>query len=127
MSKKSKSGGGIRMSKNVNVGVKAGPPRTNKISEAAVDQLGQATSFRRPDLIKGTMPQVPLGNALATNVGAGGPGTGRTTLHCGTQGTHGGTAKGEGGIQGKADSGNRAILGPPSNTGAVRRGQQSNE
>src|SRR6516162_4880835 len=32
---------------------------------------------------------VKFGNELALNVGKGGPGTGRTTMHCGSQGTHG--------------------------------------
>jgi hypothetical protein len=32
---------------------------------------------------------VPLGNAVATNVGRGGPGTGRTIYHTGDQGQHG--------------------------------------
>ena len=42
----------------------------------------------------GTMPAggpggVKLGNEVALNVGGGGPGTGRTVQHCGTQATHG--------------------------------------
>src|SRR6516165_3833591 len=37
---------------------------------------------------------VKFGNELATNVGKGGPGTGRTTMHCGSQGTHGATNPG---------------------------------
>jgi hypothetical protein len=32
------------------------------------------------------------GNEVAKNVGAGGPGTGRNVMSCGSQGTHGGVA-----------------------------------
>jgi hypothetical protein len=38
---------------------------------------------------------VPLGNELATNVGKGGPGTGRVVRATGTQGMHGGANPGE--------------------------------
>jgi hypothetical protein len=95
---RAKSGGGIRSRVVKRVGQNLGPRSSNKVSPSAVDMLGQSTSFKRPPLIKGTMPQVPLGNDLSTNVGKGAPGAGRVTMHCGSQGTHGpvtaGTPKG---------------------------------
>jgi hypothetical protein len=83
------TGGGILGSKNVNVPVRSGPPRTNIVSPASADQIGQTVAFKKDPLPIGTGAQVPLGNQLATNVGKGGPGTGRTTYQCGTQGFHG--------------------------------------
>jgi hypothetical protein len=81
-----KSGGGITSNKLVKPGVKAGPPQTNVVSQGAVSRLGshQVLTKAQP-LIPRTASQVPLGNALATNVGAGGPGKGRTVLRAGTQ------------------------------------------
>jgi hypothetical protein len=124
---KAKSGGGITSNKLRQVGIKAGPRRTNVISPSAVADVGAAISYPRLPLIKSTAPQVPLGNDLATNVGRGKPGAGRTIYPCGYQDLHGAVAKGEAGIQGKADRGSRAILGPPANRGAVRRGEQQGE
>jgi hypothetical protein len=96
---KARSGGGIKMNKNVNVGVRAGPPSTHKISRTAVMHLGnkigshitEGGDVKRPryPLVEGTAPQVASGNALATNVGKGGPGKGRTIYKTGSQGTHG--------------------------------------
>jgi hypothetical protein len=88
---KARSGGGITSRVNRKVAQNVGPARTNIVSVAATDMLGQSLAFKRPDLIKGTAPQVPMGNAVATNIGKGGPGTGRVTHHCGSQGTHGPT------------------------------------
>ena len=92
---KAKSGGGITSNKFVNVGVKAGPPRTNVVSPTSASQLGQSVNFKRDPLPIGTGAQVPLGNALATNVGAGGPGKGRDVHACGSQGIHGPVNRGE--------------------------------
>jgi hypothetical protein len=86
---KAVSGGGERSNKLVQVGVKSGPPRTNVVSPASANQLGASVAFRKDPLPIGTAPQVPLGNALATNVGAGGPGKGRTVQKSGSQGLHG--------------------------------------
>jgi hypothetical protein len=95
------SGGGIQMNKNVREKVRAGPPSTNLISARGVSQLGYATGSRMKEagsyttensalpVKQGTAAQVPLGNQLATNVGGGGPGTGRTLYRTGTQAVHG--------------------------------------
>jgi hypothetical protein len=107
---KVKSGGGITSNKLVRPSVKTGQPAKGT-SPAAADYLGQATAFKKESV--GVGPGFPsqLGNALALNVGAGGPGTGRTVHHCGSQGQHGSPNRGEGAMQGSADRGSRAILG----------------
>ena len=96
---KAKSGGGIRGNKNVRVNVKAGPPRSNKYDPGVIDMQGQSLAFARPPLVKGTMPQVPSGNAVAASTQCG-PGGSRTIYARGVQGTHGAPAKGEPGITG---------------------------
>ena len=95
------SGGGITGNKVKQVGVKAGPPRTNKISPRGVSQLGYSTgsmmsgpgSFTSKNsslpMKTGTTPQVPMGNTVALNVKGGGPGTGRQVFRTGSQGVHG--------------------------------------
>jgi hypothetical protein len=96
---KAKSGGGAT-GKNVrNVGVRTGSPTANKVSPQAVSGLGLAkgnhaetvgTVKRPPEpLVTGRGPQVPLGNAVAQNVGKGGPGAGRVVHARGSQGQHG--------------------------------------
>ena len=85
---KAKSGGGITSNKNVRPPVKTGSPRANKISPGAADRIGQQvvmTTSQGTKLVQGTAPQAPLGNALAQNVGKGGPGTGRTVHKAGSQ------------------------------------------
>jgi hypothetical protein len=79
---------------------------SQKISPRGVSQFGSSIGNHVTDaggkILKGgiepvrvgTTPVggpggVPLGNTLTNNVGAGGPGTGRTVQHCGTQGQHG--------------------------------------
>jgi hypothetical protein len=109
---KARSGGGIQSNKLVQVGVRAGKRTLDAVSPAGVDQLGQATSFKRDPLVKSTPKDfVELGNALVNNVGEGGPGKGRTVYPCGYQAQTGPAAKGEGGTEGRADRGSRAILG----------------
>jgi hypothetical protein len=54
------SGGGITSNKRREVGNRVGPRSTNKVSVAATSMLGSSISFNRPELIKGTAPQVPL-------------------------------------------------------------------
>jgi hypothetical protein len=89
MNTRAKSGGGITSNKFVQVGVKGGSPRANVISPGGADQQGQAMGKRSAvqPLMAGTAAApVPLGNAVATNVGAGGPGKGRTIHESGSQG-----------------------------------------
>jgi hypothetical protein len=86
---KAKNGGGIESNKLVRPSVRTGQPYKGT-SPAAADYLGQATAFKKENV--GTGPAYTgskLGNELALNVGAGGPGKGRTTMPCGSQGTHG--------------------------------------
>src|SRR5262245_29264308 len=86
---KARSGGGITSNKLVRPSGRVGPPSTNKVSVQRAAQIGIETQFEKGPLIKGTAPQVPLGNAVALNVGKGGPGAGREVHHCGSQGQHG--------------------------------------
>src|SRR6516225_4953859 len=101
MAKTTLSGGGIRSNKLVRVSVRTGPPSTNVISPRGVSQYGYAAGSRLNKtgsfttensalpVNAGTMSQVPMGNAVARNVGGGGPGTGRTVHRTGTQSLHG--------------------------------------
>jgi hypothetical protein len=125
---KARSGGGITSNKLRQLGVRGGKRTLDAVSPSAVADLGAAVGYKREPLVKSTPKDfVPLGNDLATNVGKGGPGTGRNIYPSGFQCQTGAAAKGEGGIQGRADRGSRAILGPPPNKGVVRRGEQSGE
>jgi len=100
-----KHSGGKQTGGVVRPGVRSGPPRANVISPGGVSQLGAHVGNHtergtvrgaRPEpLQRGTMPAVPMGNALATNVGPGGVGTGRTVMRSGSQSTHGPVASGE--------------------------------
>jgi hypothetical protein len=99
--KKIISGGGLTSNKLVRPGVRTGPPSTNKIDPRGVSQYGYSTgsklaragSFTTENsalpVNAGTASQVPMGNAVALNVGKGGPGTGRTTYRSGYQAMHG--------------------------------------
>jgi hypothetical protein len=101
------SGGGINSRIVKRVGVKTGPANTNKISPRGVSQFGYATGgrLRREGSFTGdstslpvnagTMKQVPLGNQLVKNVGAGGPGAGRTVMSRGTNAMHGSPVQGQ--------------------------------
>ena len=83
------SGGGIQSNKLVRPDVRTGQPYKGS-SPAAASQLGQSTAFKKEQVEVGrAYTGSPLGNQVALNVGAGGPGTGRTVHHCGSQGTHG--------------------------------------
>ena len=73
-------------------------PMLNKVSTGAVSRLGAkignhamtgTVAVKAQPLMAGRPAQVPLGNAVATNVGKGGPGTGRTVYVSGSQGRHG--------------------------------------
>jgi hypothetical protein len=110
---KATSGGGITSNKRREVGYKGGKRTLDAVSPAGVDQLGQATSFKRDPLIKATPnDRVALGNDLAASCPQG-PGGGRTVYASGYQDQHGAAAKGEGRMQGAVDRGRRAILGEP--------------
>jgi hypothetical protein len=94
------TGGGILGSKNVKVPIRPGPPNTRVVNVGGVSQLGASQSGKlragahtaeptAKPLFEGRAAQVPLGNQLATNIGIGGPGTGRTIIRSGGQGVHG--------------------------------------
>src|SRR5262245_1354862 len=65
----------------------------------AADQFGQAIdpkAYRPIDARRFVRPGMPeQGNAVALNVGKGGPGTGRTVYPCGYQALHGTPVRGE--------------------------------
>lgn len=67
------------------------PHRISKqrIVPASADQIGQSVAFKKDQVDAGRgYDGAKLGNELATNVGKGGPGTGRTLYgHCGTRPT----------------------------------------
>jgi len=97
-----RSGGGATSNKLVKPTVRGGPSSTKIVSVSAAGSIGRAkgdhvgtsggkTVARPKDpLIQGTRSQVPSGNAVALNVGKGGPGAGRV-LHgqAGSQSQHG--------------------------------------
>ena len=73
------------------VPVKAGSPTTNIISQGGAGQIGAVQGRQRSvqPLQAGTAAApVPMGNAVATNVGSGSPGAGRTVHESGSQGKH---------------------------------------
>jgi hypothetical protein len=97
----SRGGAGGGMGSRV---VRPGPARMGQPAREqrprGVSQIGQnmgnhATNSGRVlrggvEPVRGAaMPSVPLGNEVAKNVGAGGPGRGRTVMTSGTQGQHG--------------------------------------
>jgi hypothetical protein len=91
-------GGGLGSRVNVSVPVRTGRPAIG-IAPGGVSQIGSAIgnhstdqgsnlSYKGEKWFDGKTPAggaVPLGNQLATNVGKGGPGTGRTVMACGSQ------------------------------------------
>ena len=63
---------------------------------------GEESTYRGEPLHSGRSFQpVKFGNEVALNVGKGGPGTGRTTYSCGSQGVHGGANPGNPRPQGR--------------------------
>jgi hypothetical protein len=111
---KAKSGGGIDSNKRREVGYKGGKRTLNAVSVESVSVIGARTAYPKPPLVKSTPNDfVPMGNTLAASC-AQGPGGGRKLYgQGGSQGTYGKAAPGEGGTEGRADRGERAILGPP--------------
>jgi hypothetical protein len=94
---KAKSGGGILMSKNVNVGVRTGSP-SKATSPGVADQIGQTVAFKKEQVDgggRGDRSPVPLGNAKALAVGKGGPGADRTIHKSGSQNQWGPPNRGE--------------------------------
>jgi hypothetical protein len=109
---KARSGGGATSNKRREVPIRPGSRTLDAINPAQPDYLGQATAFGKGPFVERTPKDfVALGNSLTNNVGAGGPGKGRTIYPCGYQAQTGKAAPGEGGIEGRADRGSRAILG----------------
>ena len=98
---RSNAGGGIRSRVVTQRPVRVGKGAT-RVNERGVSQIGQSLgdhiTERRQTVdpvervragAMGGMGNVPLGNTVAKNVGAGGPGAGRNVMHCGSQGVHG--------------------------------------
>jgi len=101
------SGGGLGMNKNVRVNVRTGAS-AKKINKAAVNQLGahvgdhitekrNGSGYRGEDLVRGRgyNPAPGYGNAVALNVGGGGPGKGREVMRSGSQCLTGPVNRGE--------------------------------
>jgi hypothetical protein len=94
----SRAGGGPNSRNVKEVPQRLGTPARG-ISPGAVSQIGSAVGnhategaavlrYRGENYLVGKTPAggaVPLGNQIATNVGGGGPGAGRTIHHCGSQ------------------------------------------
>ena len=108
---KIKSGGGITSNKFVQPGIRTGSPNRGT-SPGAANQLGVSTAFKKEEIDAGPALPSKLGNEVALNVGAGGPGKGREVFKSGSQGFHGSAVQGEARPPGTADRGDRAILGP---------------
>jgi hypothetical protein len=108
---KIKSGGGITSNKFVQPGIRTGSPN-RATSPGAADQIGQATAFKKEQCDTGPALPSKLGNEKALDVGKGRPGAGRTVMKSGSQNQWGPPNQGEGRMQGTADRGPRAILGP---------------
>ena len=78
--------------------IRSGPPRASVVSPAGAAGIGVAVgnhaegktvSAPKQPLYTGTKPGVPAGNAVALNVGKGGPGAGRVVHATGSQSQHG--------------------------------------
>jgi hypothetical protein len=88
------SGGGINSNKKKSVEHIGG--ESHKRLAGHRGSLGHAVDAKEVTRVyEGRAPQPPLGNEVAKNVGAGGPGAGRTMYRSGSQGTHGGVHPGE--------------------------------
>jgi hypothetical protein len=107
---KIKSGGGITSNKFVQPNIRTGSPNKGS-SPGSADQIGQSVAFKREEVERGrAYPGTKLGNEVALNIGKGGPGAGRTTHPCGSQGRHGPPVAGEPRQGSTADVGPRSIL-----------------
>ena len=98
---------GIKSRNNREVSVRTGRGAV-KINKAAVNQLGahvgshvtqtgKDTGYRGENLVRGRGYNVApgFGNAVALNVGGGGPGKGYEVMRSGSQGTQGPTNPGQ--------------------------------
>jgi hypothetical protein len=92
---KTHSGGGRTPVKGV---IRNGPPNTKVISPSGAAHIGRSVGNHaegktvpapKQPLVTGTRSQVASGNAVALNVGRGGPGAGRVVHASGSQGQHG--------------------------------------
>jgi hypothetical protein len=84
----------------------ATPHVANREGKALGDKvMGMKGTVQRPyeDMYTPKKEAVRLGNDLATNVGRGGPGAGRTIYRSGSQGLHGNVRQGEGSSPGRRD------------------------
>ena len=121
---KARSGGGEGSRQHVRTPIKAGPANTKKISVSAAANQGlskgnhamnNGKTLQRPadPLVQKRVAQVPSGNAVALNVGRGGPGAGRVVNPCGSQGQHGpvnpGANSGSSALGGAGGGANRPI------------------
>jgi hypothetical protein len=99
MASRSVSGGGINSNKVVQRReATREQPRTRGVNPGGADQHGAhmtKESAATPLYGGPSFAPVKFGNELATNVGAGGPGAGRTTLRAGSQAQHGPVAQGD--------------------------------
>lgn len=96
---KSRSGGGIASRVVTRPTVRGGAASANKISPGAVSMIGISRGDHASDpaktvkltpqpLVTSQLNSVALGNSLAKNVGAGGPGRGRKVFGSGSQGRY---------------------------------------
>lgn len=113
---KARSGGGYLSNKHRSVGIRTGPARTDVVSVEAVSDLGQRTAFPKPDLIKGTAPQVRSGNDVAASTVCR-PGGSRTIYRSGFQALSGKVSQGEGKIGGNAGKDILSEFGPEKSRG----------
>jgi hypothetical protein len=127
---KATSGGGITMNKNVRGKVYGGSRTTQVVNPRGLSQLGaaQGGKLTREGSFTGVNSSIPvfagnkpagtqLGNAKATDIGKGGPGTGRSVMARGSQGVHG-PVRGPAPIQGRDILG---AFGPESNPASLVR------
>src|SRR6266567_6506126 len=93
---RAKSGGGLTMSKTVHKPQPKVEPKPHKVNVKAVERLGAHDKRSAVEkLYDGPGYKTPVG---PTNNLIEGPGAGRDTSHCGSQGLHGSPAYGEGQI-----------------------------
>jgi hypothetical protein len=98
---KSKAGGGINSNKRVEKGLQTSKKGSTAVQIGYAGQLGMMKGNHateggdipfapiKKDQANKPLSAVPFGNSLTTNVGKGGPGTGRRLYPTGAQGQHG--------------------------------------